>query len=80
MMISKGLRTRSLFGPVQIMVGKSVATMGYLNREDTRRYLRSDTRASDFSKEARYVGARLTNAASGTNGSSVATSDARAGA
>ena len=39
MMISKGLRTRSLFGPVQIMVGKSVVTMGYLDREDTLRIL-----------------------------------------
>ena len=35
MMISKGLRTRSLLGPVQIMVGKCVPTMGYLGREDT---------------------------------------------
>ena len=42
MMISKGLRARSLFRPVQIMVGKTVATMGHLDREDTF----TDTRAT----------------------------------
>ena len=46
----QGTQEITLHRPVQIMVGKSVATMGYLNREDTRRYLKSDTRASDFSK------------------------------
>ena len=34
------------------MVGKSVVTMGYLDREDTRRYLKSDTRASVLSKRS----------------------------
>ena len=57
MIMSKGLREKTLFGPIQIMVGKSVATMGYLDREDTRIYLRSNARAPVFSKRQGYGGA-----------------------
>ena len=51
------------------MVGKSVATMGYLDREDTQRYLKSDTRASDFSKRQDMTEPDSLQAASRINGS-----------
>ena len=61
--------TNPLLRPVQIMVGKSVATMGYLDREDTRRYRRSDTQASIFSKRQDRTEPDSLQAASGTDGS-----------
>ena len=73
MMISKGPRelmtVYPLLRPVQIMVGKSVATMGYLDREDTRRYRRSDSQASIFSKRQDMTEPDSLQAASRTNGS-----------
>ena len=70
-MISKDpdQENKSTCWSVQIMVGKSVATMGYLDREDTRRYHRSDSQASIFSKRQDMTEPDSLQAASGTNGS-----------